>query len=98
MQDVSTLVAQAREGRPRAVARLISLVEGASPQRRGVMAARAPRTGGGGFPGRKRRHTRWPGARWRVLGRGATRRRPSTEAQPGAAGGSGLSKEISKVI
>ena len=30
MQDVSTLVAQAREGRPRAVARLISLVEGAS--------------------------------------------------------------------
>ncbi len=28
MQDVSSLVAQAREGRPRAVARLISLVEG----------------------------------------------------------------------
>lgn len=31
MQDVASLVAQAREGRPRAVARLISLVEGASP-------------------------------------------------------------------
>ncbi|MEU3887094.1 methylmalonyl Co-A mutase-associated GTPase MeaB [Streptomyces sp. NPDC029041] len=46
MQDVSTLVAQAREGRPRAVARLISLVEGASPQLREVMAALAPLTGG----------------------------------------------------
>jgi LAO/AO transport system kinase len=45
MQDVSTLVAQAREGRPRAVARLISLVEGASPQLREVMAALAPLTG-----------------------------------------------------
>ncbi|CAM5701365.1 transporter [Streptomyces badius] len=29
--DVPTLVEQARAGRPRAVARLISLVEGASP-------------------------------------------------------------------
>ncbi|MFH9127996.1 methylmalonyl Co-A mutase-associated GTPase MeaB [Streptomyces griseoaurantiacus] len=46
MQDVATLVAQAREGRPRAVARLISLVEGASPQLREVMAALAPLTGG----------------------------------------------------
>ncbi|WEH15244.1 methylmalonyl Co-A mutase-associated GTPase MeaB [Streptomyces sp. VNUA24] len=46
MQDVSTLVTQAREGRPRAVARLISLVEGASPQLREVMAELAPLTGG----------------------------------------------------
>lgn len=46
MQDVSSLVAQARDGRPRAVARLISLVEGASPQLREVMAALAPLTGG----------------------------------------------------
>jgi LAO/AO transport system kinase len=45
MQDVATLVAQAREGRPRAVARLISLVEGASPQLREVMATLAPLTG-----------------------------------------------------
>ncbi|GGN39907.1 methylmalonyl Co-A mutase-associated GTPase MeaB [Streptomyces fuscichromogenes] len=45
MQDVSSLVAGAREGRPRAVARLISLVEGASPQLREVMAALAPLTG-----------------------------------------------------
>jgi LAO/AO transport system kinase len=45
MQDVSSLVAQAREGRPRAVARLISLVEGASDQLREVMAALAPLTG-----------------------------------------------------
>jgi LAO/AO transport system kinase len=44
--DVPTLVEQAREGRPRAVARLISLVEGASPQLREVMAALAPLTGG----------------------------------------------------
>ncbi|GAA2931858.1 methylmalonyl Co-A mutase-associated GTPase MeaB [Streptomyces enissocaesilis] len=46
MQDVPGLVAQAREGRPRAVARLISLVEGASPQLREVMAALAPLAGG----------------------------------------------------
>ncbi|WP_413759003.1 methylmalonyl Co-A mutase-associated GTPase MeaB [Streptomyces sp. MMBL 11-3] len=46
MQDVPSLVAAAREGRPRAVARLISLVEGASPQLREVMAALAPLTGG----------------------------------------------------
>lgn len=45
MQDVPSLVAQAREGRPRAVARLISLVEGASPQLREVMAALAPLAG-----------------------------------------------------
>ncbi|WP_103884783.1 methylmalonyl Co-A mutase-associated GTPase MeaB [Actinacidiphila yanglinensis] len=44
--DVGALVEQAREGRPRAVARLISLVEGASPQLREVMAALAPLTGG----------------------------------------------------
>lgn len=46
MVDVPALVAQAREGRPRAVARLISLVEGASPQLREVMAALAPLSGG----------------------------------------------------
>jgi LAO/AO transport system kinase len=46
MLDVPTLVEQARQGRPRAVARLISLVEGASPQLRDVMAALAPLTGG----------------------------------------------------
>ncbi|MEV1054133.1 methylmalonyl Co-A mutase-associated GTPase MeaB [Streptomyces sp. NPDC049887] len=46
MVDVAQLVAQAREGRPRAVARLISLVEGASPQLREVMAELAPLTGG----------------------------------------------------
>ncbi|MGK5630924.1 methylmalonyl Co-A mutase-associated GTPase MeaB [Streptomyces sp. URMC 123] len=46
MADVPTLVEQARQGRPRAVARLISLVEGASPQLREVMAALAPLTGG----------------------------------------------------
>lgn len=46
MVDVPQLVEQARQGRPRAVARLISLVEGASPQLREVMAALAPLTGG----------------------------------------------------
>ncbi|MFG2503515.1 methylmalonyl Co-A mutase-associated GTPase MeaB [Streptomyces sp. NPDC048441] len=45
MQDVPSLVAQAREGRPRAVARLITLIEGASPQLREVMAALAPLAG-----------------------------------------------------
>ncbi|MBC3984032.1 methylmalonyl Co-A mutase-associated GTPase MeaB [Streptomyces buecherae] len=45
MVDVPDLVEQARQGRPRAVARLISLVEGASPQLRAVMAALAPLTG-----------------------------------------------------
>ena len=43
--DVPGLVAQAREGRPRAVARLISLVEDAHPALREVMAALAPDTG-----------------------------------------------------
>ncbi|MER6304177.1 methylmalonyl Co-A mutase-associated GTPase MeaB [Kitasatospora sp. NPDC001539] len=45
MIDVATLVEQAREGRPRAVARLITLVENASPQLREAMAALAPYTG-----------------------------------------------------
>ncbi|WP_165989066.1 methylmalonyl Co-A mutase-associated GTPase MeaB [Streptomyces sp. YIM 98790] len=43
--DVPELVTRARKGQPRAVARLISLVEGASPQLREVMAALAPHTG-----------------------------------------------------
>jgi GTPase len=43
--DVVGLVEQARSGRPRAVARLISLVEDAHPQLREVMAALAPHTG-----------------------------------------------------
>lgn len=45
MVDVAELVAAAREGRPRAVARLISLVEGGSGQLREVMAALAPHCG-----------------------------------------------------
>ncbi|MFI2610602.1 methylmalonyl Co-A mutase-associated GTPase MeaB [Kitasatospora sp. NPDC018619] len=45
MIDVATLVEQAREGRPRAVARLITLVENAAPQLREAMAALAPHTG-----------------------------------------------------
>ncbi|BDM72199.1 transporter [Streptomyces nigrescens] len=45
MVDVPQLVEQARQGRPRAVARLISLVEGAAPELREVMAALAPLTG-----------------------------------------------------
>ncbi|BBH16142.1 transporter [Nocardioides baekrokdamisoli] len=40
--DVATLIAEAREGRTRAVARLITLVEDASPRLREVMAALAP--------------------------------------------------------
>ncbi|HSF26858.1 MAG TPA: methylmalonyl Co-A mutase-associated GTPase MeaB [Actinomycetes bacterium] len=43
--DVDELVRAARSGRPRAVARLISLVEGASPLLREVMAALAPHSG-----------------------------------------------------
>ena len=43
--DVPALVEQARAGAPRAVARLISLVEDASPALREVMAALAPHTG-----------------------------------------------------
>ncbi|AJT64344.1 methylmalonyl Co-A mutase-associated GTPase MeaB [Streptomyces chattanoogensis] len=45
MVDVPQLVEQARQGRPRAVARLISLVEGAAPELREVMATLAPLTG-----------------------------------------------------
>jgi LAO/AO transport system kinase len=43
--DVPELVAKAREGHPRAVARLISLVEDESPLLREVMAALAPHAG-----------------------------------------------------
>jgi LAO/AO transport system kinase len=43
--SVDDLVRRAREGSPRAVARLISLVEDASPALREVMAALAPYTG-----------------------------------------------------
>ncbi|GLW69202.1 transporter [Kitasatospora phosalacinea] len=45
MADVATLVDQARQGRPRAVARLITLVENAAPELREVMAALAPYSG-----------------------------------------------------
>jgi LAO/AO transport system kinase len=44
--DIADLVDRARRGEPRAVARLISLVEDASPALRPVMAALAPLTGG----------------------------------------------------
>jgi LAO/AO transport system kinase len=43
--DVADLVARARDGNARAVARLISLVEDASPQLRAVASALAPLTG-----------------------------------------------------
>jgi LAO/AO transport system kinase len=43
--DVPDLVARARDGHPRAVARLISLVEDESPLLRDVMAALAPHAG-----------------------------------------------------
>src|SRR5262249_56573012 len=43
--DVPALVARAREGDPRSVARLISLVERASPRLREVAQALAPYTG-----------------------------------------------------
>ena len=43
--DIAQLVEQAREGKPRAVARLITLVEDASPQLREVMTALMPFTG-----------------------------------------------------
>ena len=42
---IEELVAAAEEGSPRAVARLISLVEDAAPELRSVMAALAPKTG-----------------------------------------------------
>jgi LAO/AO transport system kinase len=45
LSTVSDLVAAAEEGSPRAVARLISLVEDAAPELRSVMAALAPKTG-----------------------------------------------------
>jgi LAO/AO transport system kinase len=43
--DVAGLVARARDGEPRSVGRLISLVENASPQLREVMAALTPHAG-----------------------------------------------------
>lgn len=43
--DVQDLVERARKGRPRAVARLVSLVEDASPQLRPIMAALTPYAG-----------------------------------------------------
>jgi LAO/AO transport system kinase len=43
--DVAALIAEAREGRTRAVARLITLVEDASPRLREVMAGLAPYVG-----------------------------------------------------
>lgn len=46
VEDVDSLVSQAREGHPRAVARLISLVEDSSPQLREVMSALMPFVGG----------------------------------------------------
>lgn len=45
MTDVAALVADARAGRPRAVARLISMVEDERPQLREVMAELAPHAG-----------------------------------------------------
>ncbi|MGH9088942.1 MAG: methylmalonyl Co-A mutase-associated GTPase MeaB, partial [Acidimicrobiales bacterium] len=46
MTDVPALVDRARKGDPRAVARLISMVEDGSPALREVMATLAPYTGG----------------------------------------------------
>ncbi|MDQ3113190.1 MAG: methylmalonyl Co-A mutase-associated GTPase MeaB, partial [Actinomycetota bacterium] len=43
--DVAALIGAARDGHARAVARLISMVEDASPRLREVMAALAPVTG-----------------------------------------------------
>jgi LAO/AO transport system kinase len=45
LTDVDALISQARDGSPRAVARLISLVEDASPLLREVMVALAPHAG-----------------------------------------------------
>jgi LAO/AO transport system kinase len=45
MDDVGELVAAARDGRPRALARLISLVENGSPRLREVMRLVAPQSG-----------------------------------------------------
>ncbi|HET9257405.1 MAG TPA: methylmalonyl Co-A mutase-associated GTPase MeaB [Pseudonocardiaceae bacterium] len=44
-RDVTELVTQARQGHPRAVARLISLIEDGAPELRAVAAALAPDTG-----------------------------------------------------
>jgi len=44
-QNVNELISGARDGQPRAIARLISLVEDASPQLREVMASLMPFTG-----------------------------------------------------
>jgi LAO/AO transport system kinase len=44
-QDVDDLVARARDGEPRAVARLVSMVEDRSPQLREVMSALTPHAG-----------------------------------------------------
>jgi LAO/AO transport system kinase len=49
--DVATLVEKARTGDPRSVARLISLVEDASPLLREVMAGLAPYAGSASGPG-----------------------------------------------
>lgn len=49
--DVDGLVTRARRGEPRAVARLISLVEDAAPVLREVMAALAPHIGGASVVG-----------------------------------------------
>ncbi|GAA1177703.1 methylmalonyl Co-A mutase-associated GTPase MeaB [Ornithinimicrobium humiphilum] len=43
--DVPTLVREAREGSPRALGRLLTLVENAAPELREIMAALAPHTG-----------------------------------------------------
>jgi LAO/AO transport system kinase len=43
--DIDDLIARARRGEPRALARLISLVENASPQLREIMAALNPLAG-----------------------------------------------------
>ncbi|MGH3883753.1 MAG: methylmalonyl Co-A mutase-associated GTPase MeaB, partial [Pseudonocardiaceae bacterium] len=43
--DIGELVGGAQQGQPRAVARLISLVEDSAPELRDVAAALAPHTG-----------------------------------------------------
>ena len=45
LTDVTELIARARSGRPRAVARLISMIENDAPQRRALSAQLAPSTG-----------------------------------------------------
>ncbi len=68
--DVADLVVRAREGQARAVARLISLVEDASPQLREVAAALAPYAGSAqvigltGPPGVGKCRPRTAGAGW----------------------------------